>query len=85
MSHFKLIRTGEIDSPHGGDIRVYICSGKVRRILAEERPAGRSFTANCGNNIKWLDKFIKHTGDIADFVTFTKSAKGIWYAKAVAL
>jgi hypothetical protein len=53
--------------------------------LLAARPAGRKFNATMGHNEKWLDKFIKHTGETPERLKFAPGKSGLWFAEAMYL
>ena len=93
MNHFKLVRTAEIyESPmhedNGvsiGGLGVYLLSKNAAKALDEARPAGKNFRSTMGLNEKWLDKFIKHTGERPECLKFAKGKSGMWYVEAMYL
>ena len=93
MTHFKLVRTSDIyesamHEDNGvsiGGLSVYLLSKTATKALMDARPAGKKFTATIGRNEKWLDKFIKHTGETPEQITFAPGKSGRWYAQAMHL
>ena len=90
MAHFRLIRTDDIHngpvdySTPIGESEVYRCSRSANAALDAQKPAGRRFACNIRHDAFWFKKFVEHTGQHPDQVTFARTERG-WYAEAMYL